>query len=410
MIQTTQTDVVIIGAGPSGSIAACLLRQLGHEVVILEKMTFPRFIIGESLLPQCLTVIEKAGCLEAIKQAGFQKKIGATFQHQGQFEHIVFDDKFSAGPGTAFHVQRGKFDKILADCAERKGATLHYQATVIEVEPEFNNSTVVYKDSDDTQHTIKAKFIIDASGYGRVLPRLLAIDKPSSLEPKGTLFTHIKDNITEGSHSREETLIVTHPQHRDVWYWLISFSDGRSSLGCVGSPEFMKPYQEKGIEGLKQLVNEDDVLAEILKNAEYDTQDYIINAYSGSVSKLYGDGFAILGNAGEFLDPVFSSGVTAALQSADLAVNVLDKMLKGQAYDWQKDFVDTLSVGIEAFRCFVNNWYTGGFQDVIYTKTEVENIRSMIASILAGYAWDTDNPFVSQPNRRLNALIKICQD
>ncbi|VAW40554.1 FIG022199: FAD-binding protein, partial [hydrothermal vent metagenome] len=159
----------------------------------------------------------------------------------------------------------------------------------------------------------------------------------------------------------------------------------------------------------KDLINQDKVLGDILKNAKYDTRDYEINAYSGNVSRLYGDGYAVLGNAGEFLDPVFSSGVTVALQSSDLAVRVLDKMLKGQAHDWDKDFVAELKIGVQAFKCFVNNWYTGGFQDVIYAEKGVENIRAMIASILAGYAWDIENPFVAQPQRRLESLIKICQ-
>lgn len=407
--QISPTDVVIIGAGPAGAVAACLLRQLGHTVTILEKMTFPRFIIGESLLPQCLTVLKKAGCLDAIEQAGFQTKVGATFQHKGVFQKIVFGDKFSAGPATAFHVERDQFDKILADCAEEKGAIVKYQSTVLEVKPKLNNTRIKYQDKDGKCHTITTKFVLDASGYGRVLPRLLDIDKPSSLEPKGSLFTHVEDNIITGEHARDETLIITHPQHRDVWYWLISFSNGRSSVGCVGSPEFMAPYQARGIEGLKDLINQDKVLGDILRNAKYDTRDYEINAYSGNVSRLYGDGYAVLGNAGEFLDPVFSSGVTVALQSSDLAVRVLDKMLKGQAHDWDKDFVAELKIGVQAFKCFVNNWYTGGFQDVIYAEKGVENIRAMIASILAGYAWDIENPFVAQPQRRLESLIKICQ-
>lgn len=403
------TDVIIIGAGPSGSVAACLLRQLGHEVIILEKTQFPRFVIGESLLPLCLQVLEKAGCLKAVKEANFQTKVGATFQTKGKYVKIVFDEKFSNGPGTAFHVERSQFDTVLADCAVQKGAQIYYQSTVTKVLPKFNETKVTYLDIDGNEHEIEAKFVLDASGYGRVLPRLLKIDKPSSLEPKGSFFTHIEDNINDKDHNRAETLIVTHPQHRDVWYWLISFNNGRSSVGVVGSPEFMKPYQDQGIDGLKKLINQDKELAKILRNAKFDTQDYKINAYSGNVTDFYGDGFAVLGNAGEFLDPVFSSGVTVAIQSSDLAVNVLHNMLSGNNYDWQKDYVDELKVGVDVFKCFVNNWYTGGFQDVIYSPATVDNIRAMVASILAGYAWDKENPFVAKPQRRLDSLIKICQ-
>lgn len=403
------TDVLIIGAGPSGAVAACLLRQLGHRVTIIEKTTFPRFVIGESLLPQCLITLEKAGCLEAINKAGFQKKIGATFQHRGNYEKIVFENKFTAGPSHAFHVERAQFDQILADCAAQAGTNVIYSSTVKQVHAEFNQSHVVYEDSAGNSKKMTAKFILDASGYGRVLPRLLGIDKPSSLDPKASLFTHINDGIIEGEHSRLETLITTHPVHRDVWFWLISFSHGRSSVGVVGNPEFLASYQAQGIAGLQDVINEDPVLSHLLRNAKYDTQPYQLNAYSGSVSQFYGDGFAVLGNAGEFLDPIFSSGVTVAIQSSQLAVNAVDAMFKGQTVDWQADFVDPLLVGIETFKTFVNHWYSGGFQDVIYSRSPANNIKTKIASILAGYAWDETNPYVSDPEQRLNTLIQICQ-
>ena len=95
-IHPMTTDIVIIGAGPSGAVAACLLKQLGHNVVILEKTKFPRFVIGESLLPQCLQVLDKAGCLGSVKAANFQNKVGATFQHKGKYVNINFDEKMTS--------------------------------------------------------------------------------------------------------------------------------------------------------------------------------------------------------------------------------------------------------------------------------------------------------------------------
>lgn len=403
------TDVLIIGAGPSGTVAACLLRQLGHHVTVLERSTFPRFVIGESLLPQCLITLKKAGCLGAIEAAGFQNKVGATFQYKGQYQKIIFSEKFSAGPGHAFHVERAKFDQILANCAEQAGAHIVFNATVTKVSNQFNNSVVEFEDSNGNNKTIKSKFILDASGYGRVLPRLLGIDKPSSLEPKASLFTHICDGIKPEDHNRAETLITTHPENREVWFWLISFGNGRSSVGVVGDPEVIKPYQDEGINGLKKMIRQDAELSRILRAAEFDSEPRQINAYSGSVSQFYGDGYAVLGNAGEFLDPIFSSGVTVAIQSSQLAVNVLDKMLKGEVYDWQVEFVDPLAVGVKTFKTFVNNWYRGGFQDVIYSHSPAPSIKTKIASILAGYAWDTENPYVLEPEQRLNTLIEICQ-
>lgn len=404
------TDVAIIGAGPSGTVAACLLRQLGYSVTVLEKSIFPRFVIGESLLPQCLITLEQAGCLDAIKAAGFQQKVGAKFQYNGQYENINFDDKFSAGPSTAFHVERAEFDQILADCAEQAGAEIIFDATVKQINNKFNDSVLVYEDGNGGRHELSSRFILDASGYGRVLPRLLGIDKPSSLEPKSSLFTHLEDHIAVEQHDRKSTLIITHPEHRDVWFWLISFSNGRSSVGVVGPPDKIEPFQAKGLAGLKEIIGQDPELSKLLSQANYDSKVMQLNAYSGNVTQFYGDGYAVLGNAGEFLDPIFSSGVTVALQSSQLAVTVLDKMLKGEDHDWQHAFVEPLKLGVETFKTFVTNWYTGGFQDVIYSPRSNAAVKAKIASILAGYAWDLNNPYVKNPEQRLKTLIALCQE
>lgn len=390
-------DVVIIGGGPSGTIAACLLLQQGHRVKILEKTHFPRFVIGESLLPQSLQVLEKAGCLDAVEATGFQVKTGATFKQGSQLADIVFDEKFSVGPGYAYHVERSQFDLLLVNEAKKQGANVLFGATVTAINAKLNDCVVTYQDETDREQTVTCRFILDASGYGRVLPRLLGIDQPSSLPARGSLFTHVKDNIKADSlHQRNTTLITIHPRQNDIWYWLISFANGRSSVGAVGNLEYLKPYQQQGLDGLKAIINEDKELAEILENAEFDSEQKVINSYSGSVSDFYGDGFAVLGNAGEFLDPVFSSGVTAAVNSSDLAVMAVDKTLKNQPVDWQKDYVDNLLVGVEVFRKYVNAWYDGSFQKVIFADIKSPDIKMMIASILAGYAWDKENPFVKQ--------------
>src|SRR6478736_3228628 len=118
-MRTEQTEILIIGAGPAGSVAAGFLRQQGRQVLILEKEQFPRFSIGESLLPQSMEYIEAAGMLRAVVQAGFQYKNGAAFACGGKRTHFDFREKFSAGWGTTYQVQRADFDQVLANCAEK---------------------------------------------------------------------------------------------------------------------------------------------------------------------------------------------------------------------------------------------------------------------------------------------------
>ncbi|MNM80596.1 hypothetical protein D3C81_925680 [compost metagenome] len=159
---------------------------------------------------------------------------------------------------------------------------------------------------------------------------------------------------------------------------------------------------------LKDFVAQTPSLAKVLANAAWDTPARTIGGYSANVKTLHGPGFALLGNAAEFLDPVFSSGVTIAMRSASMAAGVLHRQLQGESVDWQSEFAEPLKRGVDTFRAYVEGWYNGSFQDVIYHPASSPEIRAMISSILAGYAWDQRNPFVSEPKRRLRMLAEVC--
>ncbi|EOD80583.1 FAD-binding protein [Grimontia indica] len=407
-LETTQ--VAIIGAGPSGAIAAALLNQKGIDVLVLEKATFPRFSIGESLLPACMESIRAAGMLDAVNEAGFQFKNGAAFNREGRYISFDFTDKFSPGAGTTYQVQRAVFDKVLADDAERQGVTIRYQHEIEAVDVNADKPVLYVKDAQGEPYQLQADFILDASGFGRVLPRLLELESPSCLPPRQAIFTHIVDNIDATEYDRDKILISVHPDNHDVWYWLIPFSNGTCSFGIVGEPDFFANYPDDHIAAIKQLASEEPWLAQLLGNAEYPNQPGMIGGYSANVSTLATDKFALLGNAGEFLDPVFSSGVTIAMKSAELAVNSLSRQLSGEKVDWLNEYEKPLLRGVDTFRCYVEGWYKGTLQDVIFYPSPDPKIKRMVCSILAGYAWDTDNPYVDEPVRRLDTLAKICAE
>ncbi|WP_407331325.1 NAD(P)/FAD-dependent oxidoreductase [Enterovibrio sp. 27052020O] len=404
------TQVAIIGAGPSGAIAAALLNQKGIDVIVLEKATFPRFSIGESLLPACMESIRAAGMLDAVNNAGFQFKNGAAFNRQGRYISFDFTDKFSPGIGTTFQVQRGTFDKVLADDAERQGVTIRYQHEIASVDLDGPKPCLTVKNEKGEAYALEAEFILDASGFGRVLPRLLNLETPSCLPPRQAIFTHIVDHIDDEQYDREKILISVHPENQDVWYWLIPFSNGTCSFGIVGEPAFFERYPDNHIDAIRQLASEEPRLAVLLANAEYPNPSGQIGGYSANVSTLATDKFALLGNAGEFLDPVFSSGVTIAMKSAELAVDVLSRQLMGEDVDWTTAYEQPLLKGIDTFRCYVEGWYKGTLQDVIFYPNPDAKIKQMICSILAGYAWDEDNPYVKEPVRRLKTLATICAE
>ena len=355
-----------------------------------------------------MDILAEADLVDAVNaEKTFQFKNGAAFTWGNRYTYFDFTDKFTAGPGTTYQVRRGIFDKILIDETAKKGVEVRFGHEVLSLDNSGETAVLKTRGEDGEEYHLSARFVLDASGYGRVLPRLLDLETPSSLPTRVARFTHIDDNINAPDFDRNKILITTHLTHRDVWLWLIPFADNRCSIGVVGLPETLDGDNETI---LKKFALECPMLKRILANAnwENDFPYRQIQGYSANVKALYGKHFALLGNAAEFLDPVFSSGVTIALHSARLASRIIPRQLKGETVDWQTEFSEPLMVGVNAFRTYVNGWYDNSFQDVIYARNPEPKIRQMLSSILAGYAWDTENPFVAKSTPRLNALAEIC--
>ena len=405
-------DVVIIGAGPSGSVAASLLVADGLSVLILEKQHFPRFSIGESLLPQCMEFLRDAGLEHTLdlyaKEFGFQFKNGAAFHKKGKSTSFDFTEKFSPGRGTTYQVKRALFDKLLADETSKKGVNIRYGHqvnSVLRLKPEV---CLDVSDDNGNSYQVEAKFLLDGSGFGRVLPKLLNLELPSEFPVRHSYFSHFHDRIDCPEFDRDKILITVNPNFSDVWYWLIPFSDGSASIGVVGLPERFDASLSAA-ETLQYFINQDPNLQRLLKNATPIHEAREIKGYSADVTTLWGENFALLGNAGEFLDPVFSSGVTIAMKSASLAAPLVKKQLQGSKVDWEAEYAKPLKFGVDTFRCFVEAWYDESFQNVVYHDQHDDAVRRMISSILAGYAWDKKNPYVEKSVRRLAVLAEICQ-
>jgi flavin-dependent dehydrogenase len=404
-------DILIIGAGPAGSVAAALLLQQGRKVLMIEREQFPRFSIGESLLPQSMAYLEQAGMLQAVVEAGFQYKNGAAFMRDGCYTAFDFRDKHSAGWGTTYQVQRGDFDHLLAKEAARFGAEVRFKHEVLDValgQGAGGGARVTVRGADGQVYQVDAAFLLDASGFGRVLPRLLKLETPSNFPVRGALFTHIEDGIRDPEFDRNKIRVTVHPANHAVWFWTIPLANGRCSQGVVAEAAFLAQFEGSTTERLQAIVAQEPSLQALLANATWDTPARQIVGYSANVEKLWGQGYALLGNAGEFLDPVFSSGVTIAFKSASLACAALQRQFAGEAVDWQADYGVPLRCGVDTFRAFVESWYAGGFQQIIFHPNQQHDVKRMIAAILAGYAWDQSNPFVKETARRLAALEALC--
>lgn len=400
-----QVDVLVIGAGPAGSIAAALLHNQGFKVKIVEREKFPRFVIGESLLPRVMDHLQEAGLMEAIKKEKFQEKFGAKFVRGDEICDFNFADQFSNGWKWTWQVPRARFDQVMADAVEAKGVNIEYQCTVTSIQFNGTDSITTVSDKDGVEKNIEAKFIVDASGYGRVIPRMFNLDKPSNFESRKTCFTHFKDDKRpEGVDGNRITVIVHEPR---TWIWIIPFSNGITSVGYVADPDFYNNLPVDPVDRMKVLVNADINTRERFADAEIVFTPKSIEGYAISTKQLYGEGYVLCGNATEFLDPVFSSGVTFAMESGNRAAKLVAGFLNNEKVDWQHDYTDYMMQGINTFRSYVLGWYDGSLHDIFFSKNTNPEIKRQICSVLAGYVWDLDNPFVKKHDQLLRTLSKV---
>ena len=248
-----EVDVLIIGAGPSGCVSSSFLHKNNIKVKVVEKTKFPRLVVGESLIPRVMDHFDEAGLLPALNKMNFEKKLGARFIRGEEICVFDFSKKFGEGWDWTWQVPRADFDKTLADEVINKGIDLEFEAEVTAVRFEGTNSITTVKSKNGEVKEIHAKHIIDSSGYGRVLPRLLDLDTPSGLDPHSSIFSHVVDvNRPEGE---EGTLISFDILETEVWLWVIPFSNGNTSLGIVAPTTYINSLSE----------NKDN--AEALRNA-----------------------------------------------------------------------------------------------------------------------------------------------
>lgn len=400
-------DVLIIGAGPSGCVSASHLFNNNIKVKIVEKTKFPRLVVGESLIPRVMDHFAEAGLFESLDAMNFEKKLGARFIRGEEICVFDFSDKFSEGWDWTWQVPRADFDNTMAQEVVRKGIDLEFESEVVSVSFEGKNSKTIVKDKEGNLKEINAKFIIDSSGYGRVLPRLLDLDTPSKLDPHSSIFTHVKDsNRPKGE---EGTLISFDVLETEVWLWVIPFSNGNTSLGVVGPTDFINSLSENknNSEALKNAIQLSDYYIKRFGGVDFLFEPVKLENYSRSVKQMYGDGFALTGNSSEFLDPVFSSGVAFATESGMLAAKLFIKESQGITVDWEEEFTAYMKRGINVFTTYVKEWYTGNLQTLFFHQPENPEVKQKICAVLAGYVWDETNPFVKKHDNVIKNMAYI---
>lgn len=398
-------DVLIIGAGPSGCVAASYLHNKGVNVKVVEKTLFPRFVIGESLIPRCMDHLEEAGLLDCIKKMNFEVKRGARFIKGNQVCNFDFSKKFTDGWDWTWQVPRADFDNALAQEIIKNGVDLTFESEVTNVIFNEQNSTTTVKDKNGHTTEIEAKFIIDSSGYGRVLPRLLDLEKPSEIPKNSSIFTHVEDiNRPKGE---EGTIITFDIIEEKVWLWVIPFSNGKTSIGYVGPTDYIESFGENTTKALQEMIKLSKHYKDRFNGVGFIFEPKKIKNFAKSVTKLYGQGFALTGNSAEFLDPVFSSGVSFATESAILAAKLAIKELDNETVNWESEYTDYMKDGVDVFATYVKEWYTGNLQTLFFHQPENPEVKEKICAVLAGYVWDKNNPFVKKHNRVIKSMAHL---
>lgn len=384
----SDVDAVVCGGGPGGSTAATFLARQGFRVVLFERERFPRFHIGESLLPFNLPVLERLGVLGKLKAAGPQVKYGARFYHQGTdfTRPVKFARAFDGSPESAFQVKRADFDALLLDHARASGVTVHEAARVEEVlfEGERARGVRVTLDGEGAPREVSARVVIDATGRDALLSRRLGGRQRDPLLDRSAAFAHFSGSRREEGPEGGDIVIVTTP---DGWWWLIPFSDGTVSVGVVMPSRRFKERTVSVEELLEGAIAATPEVSSLLAGHRRLGEVRAIPDYSYRTPRFSGDGYCLVGDAACFLDPVFSTGVLLAMTSGELAAGDAGRALRAKGRVDAGDFRETeraYRAAIGRFTRFVHGFYTPHVLETFYTPAPNPAIEGAVTTVLAG--------------------------
>ncbi len=377
-------DVAIIGGGPAGSTAAALLARVGRRVVVFEREKFPRFHIGESLLPFSMKAFTRLGLHEKFLRAGFLKKFGGEIfgACSDQGTKFYFKDGFRSQTDHAYQVTRGDFDKVLLDHAAESGAEVQEQTSVDRVDFSKDNVELAVKSNGSSQ-SIRARYLIDASGRASVLGRHFKIKKTYDHLQKLSIFAHY-DGVwrAEGIDGTLTVLI----RAIDRWFWLIPLSAERTSIGVVLDSETFRRSRLSAEDFLEQALAEQPIIAKRTTNARRVSQVYVEADFSYRSASLYGDRWLLTGDAAGFIDPIFSSGVFLAVFSGEQCADALNEVLDRPraAKRLFTRYERSVNRAMDVYLRFVDAWYTKEFIEVFLAPRNVLGLAPAVNAVLGG--------------------------
>ncbi|MSU64144.1 MAG: NAD(P)/FAD-dependent oxidoreductase [Pedosphaera sp.] len=384
-MQSTTYDAIIIGGGPGGSSAATFLARAGRRALVLEKEHFPRFHIGESLLPYNRRLFADMGVLDKLEAAGFVRKFGAQF-HLGNgskaTKFVFREGRFTREP-EAMQVERAHFDELLLRHAEESGADVREGWTVGSFVSDTDGVAIEAKNGSGETHKFRGRFLIDASGRGNMTGNQEGLREIHPRLKKLAVFGHFSGVQVDEGPKAGDTIIV---RLEDKWFWLIPLNRDKVSVGCVLDKEEFAVAREDAGKLFHRLVQSSAVMRERMSASKLLMPIQTTTDFSYRNRRFVGQRLLRVGDAAGFMDPIFSAGVYLAMYSGRLAATAVaeslgandDGRLRLEAYE--RRVVDAMKFYWE----MVENFHTTPFMEVFLEPRHRFSLPAAVNAVLAG--------------------------
>jgi flavin-dependent dehydrogenase len=384
---SSEYDVVVIGGGPGGSTVSTLIAQRGHTVAVFEREKFPRFHIGESLIPETYWVLKRLDMLPKLQASHFVKKYSVQFVNAVGRESAPFyfwDNKPHECSQT-WQVERGEFDQMLLENAREHGVSAFEGVHVLEVLFDGDRAVGVrIKDTDGARREIRAKVVVDASGQAAMLQNRFKLRLWDPVLNKGAIWTYWEGAYRDTGRDEGATMVLqTADKHG--WFWYIPLHDDIVSVGVVAPFDYLfKNRKGSHEQTYTEEVEACPAVKRRVKDATRKTGYFVTRDYSYRSKQVSGDGWVLVGDAFGFLDPLYSSGVLLALKSGELAADAIcDGLASGDTSAAQLgSWGDLFNQGVDRMRRLVCEYYDG-FSFGRFVRTYPE-LRGTVTDLLIG--------------------------